>query len=85
MSYFSIRKRRALQNLPPLPAPVCERAGSVDGDDRLERSRRWLELYHQERAAFKQEKKHGTTDQGEEADARSTELDHAPEEHGGER
>ncbi len=66
MSYFSIRKRRKLQYLPPAN-PVLERAGSSDGDARLEASRRWIEEYHRERAAFQQERRDGKTEQGEEA------------------
>jgi len=77
MSYFQIRKRKRLQYLPP-ELPVLERAGSSDGDFRLQQSRRWLEFYHQEREAFKQEKASG---KGKEVDARAAELGDAPSEH----
>lgn len=49
MSYWDIRKRPKLNHLPQ-PDPELVRAGASDKDINYLRSKRWLELYHAEKA-----------------------------------
>lgn len=63
MSYWNIRKRVRLNHLPP-PDPELVRAGVGENDQNLLRSRKWLEIYYEEKGKRPDGKSKETSSEG---------------------